>query len=182
MDCRDMPLIARYFASIVVPAVFLYAAQIPPPQVPANLKPPGSPGVLLKAHADGIQIYACRALAGSPAGFEWVLEKPQADLFGQDGKTIGRHYEGPTWEALDGSRVTGHVEQQANAPHSGAVPWLLVKATRTYGSGVFAHVTYIQRVNTSGGAVPSEGCDREHVGKEVTSPYQADYYFYGPQR
>lgn len=171
---------ARYFLSIVIPAVFLHAAQVSPPQVAANLKPPDSPAVLLKAHADGIQIYACRAVAGSPTGFEWVLEHPQADLFDPQGKTIGRYYEGPTWETLDRTRITGHIEQQANAPRAGAAPWLLFKVTGTHGTGLLSRVTYIQRVNTSSGSVPTEGCDRPHAGKEVTTPYQADYYFYGP--
>jgi hypothetical protein len=42
----------------------------------------------------------------------------------------------------------------------------------------FKGVTYIQRVDTVGGAAPAEGCDRAHVGKEVAIDYQAEYYFY----
>jgi hypothetical protein len=38
------------------------------------------------------------------------------------GKRIGGHYAGPTWEANDGSKVVGEVLQRADAPRPGAVP------------------------------------------------------------
>jgi Protein of unknown function (DUF3455) len=156
----------------------LAAAQIPPPRVSENLKPPATQTIVLKALGKGKQIYACQVGAQDKTKFEWLLEKPQADLFDGQGKNIGKHYEGPTWEAADGSKVIGEVQQRAQAPRAGAVPWLLLKARRTEGAGRFGRVTYIQRVDTMGGAAPAEGCDQAHAGKEVAIEYQADYYFY----
>ena len=83
---------------------------------------------MLKASARVKQIYAYQAVPGNSAKFDWVLERPQADLLDAQGHRIGRHYEGPTWEATDGSKVVGAVEQRVSAPRAGAVPWLLLKA------------------------------------------------------
>lgn len=134
------------------------------------------------AFGKGKQIYACQPSPQDKAKFEWILEKPQADLLDGQGKRIGKHYEGPTWEAADGSKVTGEVQQRTQAPRVGAVPWLLLKAKTTEGAGAFARVTYIQRVNTMGGAAPAEGCDVAHAGRESAVDYQADYYFYRSSR
>ena len=157
------------------------AGQIEPPKVPDNLRVPESESVVLKVLGMGYQIYTCKAATGDGA-FEWVLERPQADLLNESGEKIGKHYEGPSWEATDGSKVTGQVQQRAAAPEAGAVPWLLLKAVSVSGSGTFGRVTYIQRVNTRGGAPPAERCDRARAGSNVSIDYQADYYFYAPRR
>ena len=137
-------------------------------QVPDNLKPPPSEVVLLKALGKGKQVYVCQ-------DSKWVLDRPEANLFDEGGKQIGKHYKGPTWEATDGSKVTGQVQQRADAPKAGAVPWLLLRATS--GSGAFNRVTYIQRLDTEGGVAPSRSCAR---GAEISISYQATYYFFVP--
>jgi len=159
----------------------LVAAEIPRPEVPDNLQAPDTEVVLLKALGRGKQIYACKAKADNVTQFEWVLARPQADLLNEQDARIGKHYEGPTWEAADGSKVTGQVLQRANSPQPGAVPWLLLKAKTNEGTGTFGRVTYIQRVNTAGGTAPAEGCDQQHAGAEASVNYQADYYFYVPR-
>lgn len=83
----------------ISPAILLGAAlpaQIAPPRVPDNLKPPTTEALLLVASGKGKQIYVCQASPQDKSKFEWVLEKPQADLFDGEGKKIGKHYEGPT--------------------------------------------------------------------------------------
>ena len=159
----------------------LSAAEISPPQVPENLRAPSTEVVLLRATGKGKQIYACQAKADNSSQFDWVLARPQADLLNAEGEKIGKHYEGPTWEATDGSKVTGQVEQRASAPQPDAVPWLLLKAKASQGAGALGRVTYIQRVNTVGGAAPKVGCDPVHAGAEASVEYRADYYFYGPR-
>jgi hypothetical protein len=136
--------------------------------------------VLLKAQGQGVQIYTCGAKAGDRNQFEWVFKAPEADLVGDTGEKMGRHYAGPTWEANDGSKVVGEVLERADAPRPGAVPWLLLKAKSNQGDGTFKSVTYIQRVNTEGGSAPKEGCDARHGGAEVRVNYKATYYFYAP--
>ena len=143
-------------------------------QVPENLQVPGTETVVLKALGKGKQIYVCGANA-------WVLDRPQADLYGEKGDVIGKHYKGPVWEATDGSKVSGRVQERANAPKANAIPWLLLKAASHEGAGTFAGISYIQRVDTEGGAAPAAGCDKSHAGAELAVDYQATYIFYGAQ-
>jgi len=157
------------------------AAQIASPKVPENLKAPATDVVLLKALGKGKQIYVCSVKPGEPNQVAWVLDRPEADLLDEKGGVIGKHYKGPAWEAADGSKVTGQVLQRANAPNANAVPWLLLKTTSNEGSGTFARVTYIQRVDTEGGLAPAAGCDKSHAGAEAPVDYQATYFFYAPR-
>ena len=46
------------------------------------------------------------------------------------------------------------------------------------GDGVFAHVTHVQRVNTTGGVAPADGCGTGAVGSQVRVPYTADHHFF----
>ena len=159
----------------------LAAGQIAPPQVPDNLKVPDTETVLLKAIGTGKQIYVCSAKSGDGSQFAWVLDRPQAELIGENGAVIGKHYKGPDWEAADGSKVGGQVQRRANAPNANAVPWLLLKAASHDGAGTFARVTYVQRVDTEGGVAPAAGCDKSHAGAEASADYQATYFFYVPR-
>jgi hypothetical protein len=133
---------------------------------------------VLAALGAGDQIYTC-----SPAergAFAWKLEAPEAQLFDAQGKVIGKHYAGPTWESIDGSKVVGQVVEKADAPEPGAIPWLLLAARSSEGSGVLAAVKSVQRVDTSGGQAPKDGCDAAHVGAKSRVGYRARYYFYAP--
>jgi hypothetical protein len=151
---------------------------ISPPAVPDRLKVPDGQVVLLKALGEGVQIYGCQATAADPNKFEWTFSAPEATLTNDKGETIGKHYAGPTWEANDGSKVVGEVQQRADAPDSSAVPWLLLKTKSNEGAGAFKNVMYIQRVDTEGGKAPAEGCDRSRLDASVRVHYRADYYFY----
>jgi hypothetical protein len=150
---------------------------IPPPTVPENLKAPEG-HVLLKALGKGVQIYACKTTANDPVKFAWTFKAPEAELKNNEGENIGKHYVGPTWEATDGSKVVGALQQQAASPDPNAIPWLLLKAKSNEGTGTFSKVTYIQRVDTAGGKAPSDGCDQTHANAEARIDYTAYYYFY----
>jgi Protein of unknown function (DUF3455) len=150
------------------------------PDTPLPLRPSPGEHVVLRANARGVQIYECRAKKDDPAQSEWALQGPEAELFDTAGQKIGTHYAtaaGPTWEAVDGSKVTGTVQARAEAPAVADIPWLRLAATQTRGSGVFTGVSSIQRVDTVGGQHPpgSPGVDR---GQTLRVPYRAVYYFY----
>ena len=153
----------------------------PPPQVPEIIRVPAGQTVLLKALGKGVQVYACKAKPGDPGKFEWSFKAPEADLTNEHGDKIAKHYAGPTWEANDGSKVVGEKKAEIPAPRPGAVSWLLLKAKTNEGTGTFAKVTYIQRVDTEGGVPPAAGCDRAHVDTEAQVDYRANYYFYVPK-
>jgi hypothetical protein len=174
---RSWLLLGSLFA---VSSVISVRAQVSPPQVPDILKVPDGHTLILKALGKGVQMYECKATAADPGKFDWSFTAPEADLTNEKGEKIGKHYRGPTWEANDGSKVVG--EKKAEAPRPGAIPWLLLEAKSNEGTGKFASVTYIQRVDTDGGLAPACGCDQAHVKTEVRVPYTANYYFYAAQR
>ena len=147
-----------------------------PPNVPDPIKASAEDELVLVACAKGFQIYVCRSDAeGKPS---WILKAPEAQLFDSQGKLIGRHFAGPTWQLEDGSEITGRMTAKASAPDPTAIPWLLVSVTGNSGSGILSHVTSIQRINTVAGTPPASGCDEQNREVEFRSEYSADYYFY----
>ena len=122
----------------------------------------------------GVQIYACAA-AGS--GFAWQLKAPDAMLLDQQGRQVGHHFAGPSWQSTDGSLVVGEVVA-ASSGAAGSIPWLVLRAKSHSGDGVFATVRYIVRSRTEGGAAPAAGCDAAHKGAETRVNYQAAYDFF----
>ncbi len=153
-----------------------------PPTVPPALAVPA--GVTIKAHthAVGAQIYTCTASAGDADGgattYAFVLKAPDAKLFDADGVQVGTHGAGPNWTSSDGSVANGMKVAQVDAPAAGAIPWLLLRVSSTSGAGVFSDVTFVQRLNTAGGAAPATGCDATTAGTDTPASYSADYYFY----
>jgi hypothetical protein len=148
------------------------------PVVPENLKAPATQVLSLETHATGVQIYECSASKTDPTRFEWVFKAPEADLFDGDGKKIGKHYAGPTWESTDGSKVIGEVKARDDGPDAGAIPWLLLSSKSTSGKGAFSQILSIQRLSTVGGKAPAEGCAQAQSGKEARIAYKARYYFF----
>jgi len=157
-------------AACVVLSIFAAAQQVPP-----QLQPPANEQLLFQLHAKGDQVYTCKE---GVTQFAWVLKAPDAQLFDKEGKPFGKHFAGPSWEANDGSRVTGKAVANAPSPDPDAIPWLLVTVLTHDGTGVLSRATTIQRLNTKGGKPPASGCDSAHAGQESRSPYSADYLFY----
>jgi hypothetical protein len=145
--------------------------------IPANLAPPAGSVLLFELRARGVQIYACEANPDDASAFVWTFKAPEAELFNRRGEVAGHHFAGPTWQGLDGSAVVGEVLERADSPDTGSIPWLLLEATEHAGTGAFSTITFIQRLDTVGGAAPAEGCDADHAGDEVRQPYEATYAF-----
>lgn len=141
---------------------------------------------LLRLHARGVQIYECRVMRDQPSAYGWAFVAPEAELFDDEGAKQCDHFAGPSWQARDGSRITGMLRGQAEAPQAGAIPWLLLTATpsslRKEGdAGLFGRVTSVQRVNTTGGQTPRVACHEGNAGAVARVPYTADYDFLGVQ-
>jgi len=148
------------------------------PEIPQRLRVPAGEVLSLRAHGTGVQIYTCQPGKDNPSEFTWVLRAPQADLVDGAGRKIAKHYAGPTWEANDGSMVVGEVVAGDDGPDPTAIPWLLLRAKSTSGAGLFRNTQFIQRLRTSGGKAPAEGCDQAHPDAESRIAYSADYLFY----
>ena len=170
------------FAALLVAAStalpFSVLGQKAAQQVPPELQPPANERLLLEVHAKGDQVYTCKE---DVSQYTWVLKAPDAQLFDKDGKPFGKHFAGPSWQANDGSRVTGTAVANAPSPDANSIPWLLVNVVGHDGAGVLSRATSIQRLNTKGGKASSSGCDEAHQGQEIRVPYSADYLFYAPK-
>lgn len=154
----------------------LDVAEVCPAGVPATLLPPANETIKSKVNAVGVQTYMCSS--NKDGAFVWTFVAPQANLFNDDGKMIGTHFIGPTWQGNDGSSVVGK-KLTAFAADPSAVPWLLLTAV-SHGteSGRFDDVSSIQRLSTVGGNAPADGCDQAHAGALANIPYSAEYVFY----
>ncbi len=161
----------------------------PPANIPSAIAVPSGSTLAIHDHGVGTQIYTCTASggaggaggSGADAGaitYSWVLKGPDAILSDATFAQVGTHGVGPTWTSTDGSMISGTKVAQANATASGAIPWLLLKATSTGGAGVFATITSVQRLNTAGGVAPTTGCGSSTVNTDTSVAYSADYYFY----
>jgi len=151
---------------------------VTPPEVPEALRAPPGQTAFLVAFATGVQIYECVAKADQPAAFEWRLTGPEAVLADASGKTIGKHFAGPTWEASDGSSVVGEVKARDPGPKASAIPWLLLTAKSTSGNGLLSATKSVQRVDTVGGVASAERCNAAQVKQVTRVAYTARYYFY----
>jgi hypothetical protein len=166
------------FALLLAGCVVVAQPAVRTPQVPEALMVSPAEEATAAMSAKGVQIYQCKPAAEDATKLAWSFVAPEAVLYGSEENEVGRHYAGPTWEANDGSKVVGEVKARADAPSGDAIPWLLLTAKSTEGTGVFANVTSIQRVETAGGQAPQDGCDQAHQDEEVRVPYTAVYFFY----
>lgn len=91
-----------------------------------------------------------------------------------------------TWQSsFDTSKVwavaTGHIDAgtDASCPNSGSIPCLRLQSVGNQGGPnggqILAKTTFVQRLNTKGGAAPTTTCT---VGQTQLQPYTADYVFF----
>ena len=137
--------------------------------VPAAIAAPDET-VIATVHAEGAQVYECKAADGKLA---WQFREPIATLL-VDGKTVGRHFAGPSWELADGSAVTAKLAGRAPGATAKDIPLLKLAVTSHRDVGQLAAITSIQRINTQGGALEGP-CD--NAGAMMSVPYKADYTF-----
>lgn len=163
-------------------------APVLPSNVPAGIAVDETATLLRSLHAVGTQNYRCTETAGDPDAdptFAWVFVAPVADLFNSCGTKVGSHFAVadsnppvPEWKyEVDGSSVIGL--RLNGAPVVGSIPELLLKEDGHSGAGVFAGVTFVQRLQTVGGLAPDLAeCTAEHVDEVAEVEYTAQYYFY----
>jgi hypothetical protein len=172
------------------------AQGVTPPPVPASIQVRSPNEAFLLGRAVGTQNYVCTP-SKSIGHVAWTLFTPQATLFSGEGEQLTTHFFSPnpvengvvraTWEdSRDTSTVWGRAIASSTDPNfvtPGAIPWLLVEvvgaAEGPTGGSTLAATTFIQRVNTVGGAAPSTGCRLpKDLGNRAFVPYTADYVFY----
>ncbi|WP_447555997.1 DUF3455 domain-containing protein [Vreelandella sp. EE22] len=143
---------------------------------PEDVQVPDGNTIVLETVGVGTIKYMCET--NDAGNVEWVFKGPSAALNDSDDNQVGSYYGPPaTWEAMDGSKVTG--TQLATADNGDDnIPLQLVEANPAEGEGDMNGVTYIQRLNTEGGVAPDMACDSDHEGATAIVTYQADYVFW----
>jgi hypothetical protein len=148
-------------------------------KLPANLQVPAGHRAALMLVGSGDVVYECHPTGQATGQYAWRFTRPDARLLDAGGKQVGRYFGPPaTWDHWAGSRVTGR--ELATAPGGeGNLPLQLVQAEPATGShDALRGTTYIQRVNTKGGAAPTKDCGPMNMREAQPIKYQADYIFY----
>ncbi len=87
------------------------------------------------------------------------------------------------WAAVLHNNVVKAGDDPQSCPNAGSIPCLLLETVGSKagptGGTTLSKTTFVQRLNTKGGAAPADGCAvSTDVGKQTLVPYTADYYFY----
>jgi hypothetical protein len=151
----------------------------PAPTLPPAVDVPSGHSVFMRADAEGSTIRVCRAQGN---GFAWSAPEIEATLRDARGTSVGRVYGMPmTWEAADGSVVTGRVVASAPAEGSDAV-FQLIRANPATGQGAMRNVSFIQRTAFAGAGsnAAADDCSVARVGETLRTPYRASFRFFKP--
>lgn len=198
-------------ALVLVFAGSCAAQKIKSPATPAAITPPAGNSAFLMGHADGTQTYVCLP-KDTGASWTVNASRPEATLFSGKDRQIVTHFfshddnpnpdapnplpvGSPTWQSSRDSSVVWAKATQTvvadpdvkSCPNKGAIPCLLLQAigskTGPTGGKHMTQITFIQRLNTTGGTAPASGCSVVgDVGKQALVPYTADYYFFRKER
>jgi hypothetical protein len=180
-------------------------AQLTNPITPDTIAVPVGNSAYLVGHAYGSQGYTCLptntgGTAWNPTArpeatlftdllgaqfqiithFQSINENPKPDV------TVPLSGNATWQSSLDSSRVwmvkvkgidpSSDIE---NCSHAGAIQCLLLQSVGNLkgptGGRLLANTTFIQRLNTQGGAVPTTACA---AGQTQLVPYTADYFFF----
>lgn len=136
---------------------------------------PAGFAVMATLRGEGAQIYECRM--GADGARTWQFREPVATLI-DGGRTVGRHYAGPSWELAEGGILVGRVAEQLPGAEARAIPWLRLDIVERRGGGRLEQATAVLRINTVGG-VAEGACPT--AGDLRSVAYAADYVFLAPQ-
>jgi Protein of unknown function (DUF3455) len=135
-------------------------------QVPDTIQPPVGNKRIAEMDARGVQTYQC-------TNGVFTFQQPDAILT-SNGKPQILHTRGPIWTSVvDGSTVGGTTVATAPSPNS--IAQLLLAGNKVRGPGLLADVTFIQRLDTTGGLAPTGACVE---GTTASVPYTATYTFW----
>jgi hypothetical protein len=198
-------LVAMLAMMCAIGAVTHAAAQVTPPPTPSTITVPQGNTAYLVGHAFGSQGYTCLPTPDGGTAWNPTARPEATlftDLLGQNFEII-THFQSinanpkqgvqvplsgnATWQgSLDSSRVwavkVNGIDPSADiesCSNTGSIQCLLLQsvgnAKGPTGGNLLFKTSFIQRLNTKGGAVPTTACT---VGQTQLVPYSADYFFY----
>lgn len=190
---------------LAIGTVTYAGAQVTPPTTPDTIAVPVGNSAFLVGHAFGSQGYTCLPTATGGTAWNPTARPEAtlfSDISGAQFQII-THFqsinENPkkgvtvplsgnaTWQSsLDSSRVwmvkVAGIDagtDPESCPNSGSIQCLLLQSVGNKkgptGGNLLANATFIQRLNTAGGAVPTTACT---AGQTQLVPYRADYFFF----
>lgn len=176
---KFMPAAAVALTALSVSACSMLASKptVADASIPASLRVPAGQLVKYRYAASGDVTYQCLPSSDRPGQFAWVQMLANATLNTRSGRSVGRYYGGPTWEANDGSQVIGSVIASVDSTTSG-LPQQLIQTVSSEGRASFSGISYIQLLNTQGGGSPSATCDYSARTQRQQVSFQADFVFY----
>jgi uncharacterized protein DUF3455 len=185
------------------------AQNVPSPATPLDITPPLGNTAFIVGHAKGTQGYICLPKDGAASWTVANARPEATlfdSFFGQDVQIITHFlssdtnpnefapdplpFGSVTWQSsFDSSMVWAQAVGSINpgsdssCPNSDSIKCLLLQSIGSQqgpaGGKIMTKVSYIQRLNTTGGAAPVDGCSTsDDVGHQTLAPYTADYYFF----
>lgn len=198
-------LLAVIAMTCAIGAVTHAAAQVTPPTTPTTIAVPEGNTAYLVGHAFGSQGYTCLPTPTGGTAWSPTARPEATlftDLLGQQLQII-THFQSintnpkpgiqpplsgnATWQgSFDSSKVwavkVNGIDPDPNVdscPNTGSIQCLLLQsvgnAKGPTGGNLLFKTTFIQRLNTRGGAVPTTACT---AGQTQLVPYSADYFFF----
>lgn len=146
--------------------------------LPAAVRVPAGHQAVLEARSNGQLLYECQAIRRAPYEYEWLLRSPGLELTDTYDKRI-THKPGAraSWTHQDGSSVIAReFIEVPNGSHN--LPLQRYRTERSETPGALHNITYVQRLRTVGGWIPSPTCSAPQLGMRMTVPYEADYIFW----
>jgi len=118
------PSVATLVAAILLSACSMspmtMAPRVDNAALPEAVRVPSGQTLRMVATGVGEITYECREKAAAAGQYEWAFVGPVATLYSADKRNVGKYYAGPTWEASDGSKVTGkQLAVSPSAPGTG---------------------------------------------------------------
>jgi hypothetical protein len=165
-------------ASALLLATSPVLAAVNAPAVPPRLQVSAAEEAAFALSASGVHVYECRP--GGMGGFSWVFTGPDATLTDGSGSRATLRAAN-SFESSDDRSIATSVVRSTAPAGADNLPWALLAARSPSGAGLFSGVTSVQRVNTTGGVAPREGCGESSVGTQARVDFTADYYFYKPR-
>ena len=167
-----MPQSRKSLALALLVATPAYAQSV---DVPAPVRPSAGQKAVMTWTGSGELTYECRAKADDAAAFigRSSARWPRSPARGRVLRWAGIRR--PDVGSLGWKQI--HREAGSTAPASdGNIRFQLVKAEG--GTGAMMGITYIQRLNTNGGAAPADACNASTTGAKNAVRYTAEYVFY----
>lgn len=148
--------------------------------VPESIRVSGKHAPSVRAFFNGGLIYTCllKPTAENVLVYDWEETATQGSLTFDNDLGYGRH-EGPsyTWR-LGTTILQGALIASWSGNSRSDAPWNLYQATAAVGDTSLARALWIQRLETTGGAIPTVACTSAQVGHTHAVSAQAYFIFW----